>query len=196
MNTYSLKYLHLLTFIFISTASCISKKDPPVWNNATIDATISKSPAYIELDKQKEFFSFHEKQDSLLKKTSEVKYVSKNINSEGFNNCRAFYNKSDTLWIDIGIATGFTATGFNIKYKDKTFYTQPYYFTDVITDEPAPNYKIAYQKLTLDKSVYKPGDSLYGYINFKSIETDNNNNRSEHLGKGYFRAKVKATRDQ
>jgi hypothetical protein len=195
MNIYSLKYLLLLIFLSIFTASCISKKERPVWNNATFDATISMAPIYTQLDKQKEFFSAHEKQDSLSKKTSAVKYVSKNINTDGINNCRAYYNQSDTLWIDIGISTGLGATGFIIKYKNKKFYTDPYYFTDLITDEPEPTYKIVYQQLTLNKSVYKSGDSLYGHISFKSIETDNNNNKSEHMGKGYFRTIVTATRN-
>lgn len=196
MNIYSLKYLLLLTFLSILTASCISKKDPPVWNDTTFDATIKNTPGYIQLDKQKEFFSAHEKQDSTCKKTSGVKYVSGNMNIEGYNNCRAWYHQSDTLWINIGIATGLNGTGFTIKYKNKKFYTEPYYWTDLITDEPDPTYKIVYQKLTLDKSAYKSGDSLYGYINFKSIETDNNNHKTEHWGKGYFRTKIKATRNE
>jgi len=192
MNIYSLEYLLLLIFLSIFTTGCISKKDPPVWNDVTFDATISRAPVYTQLDKQKELFSAHEKQDSLSKKTSAVKYTSANMNGEGINNCRARYHQSDTLWIDIGIATGLGATGFNIKYKNRKFYTQPYYFTDLITDEPDPTYKIVYQKLTLDKSAYKPGDSLYGYIIFKSIETDHNNNKTEHSGKGKLPAINKA----
>jgi hypothetical protein len=191
MNIYCLKHLHLLIFISIFNTSCISKKVPPVWNDVTFDATISRAPVYTQLDKQKEFFSAHEEQDSLLKKTSAVKYVSGEMKVEGTNNCRAYFHRSDTLRIDIGIASGLGAVGFNIKYKDRKFYTEPYYFTDVITDEPDPTYKIVYQKLTLDKSAYKPGDSLYGYIIFKSIETDHNNNKTEHSGKGYFRTIVK-----
>lgn len=193
MNIYSLKYLLLLTFLSILTASCISKKEHPVWNDATFDATIKNAPGYTQLDKQKEFFSAHEDQDSIAKKSSGVKYVSGDMNIEGYNNCRSYYHQSDTLRIDIGIATGLGATGFIINYKNKKFYTEPYNFMDIITDEPDPTYKIVYQKLTLDKSAYKPGDSLYGYIIFKSIETDHNNNKTEHSGKGYFRTRIKAT---
>lgn len=203
MNIYSLKYLLLLIFISIFTASCISKKEIPVWNNATFDATISKAPIYMELDKQKEFYSAYEEQDSLLKRTSDVKYASgntmnvKDIHTLKINNCRAYYHQTDTLLIDIGLKTGLGGTGFIIRYKDKKFYTKPYYYTDVIIPgEQAPNYKIAYQKLTLDKPVYKTGDSLYGYISFKSIKTDKNNNKTEHWGKGYFRTRIKATGNQ
>lgn len=199
MNIYSLKHLLLLIFISIFIASCISKKERPVWNNVLFDATISKSPIYMELDKQKDFFSAHEKQDSLLKRTSDVKYVSGKLNitdtnSMKLNNCRAYYHHSDTLLIDIGVNSGLGGFGFLIRHKDKKFYTEPYYYTDLyIPDEPEPNYKIVYQQLTLDKYVYKPGDSLYGYINFKSIETDKDNNKTEHWGKGYFRTRIKAT---
>ena len=41
-----------------------------------------------------------------------------------------------------------------------------------------------------DKAKYAVGDSLYGSIDFKSIETDDRNVKIEHLGVGNFRAKV------
>jgi hypothetical protein len=60
-----------------------------------------------------------------------------------------------------------------------------------IDDEIEPTHKLIYQKLTLDKPNYKLGDSLYGKIEFKSIETDSNGETKEHFGKGNFRTKVK-----
>ena len=102
-----------------------------------------------------------------------------------------YFHLSDTLSINIGLGTGFSERGFVIKYKDRKFHTQPYFSTDAITPgEPGPTYKIVYQQLTLDKPSYKPGDCLYGHIHFKSIETSKDNNTTQHLVEGYFRARV------
>lgn len=106
------------------------------------------------------------------------------------NNCRAIFLHSDTLSINIGISSGFAGWGFTIFYKDKKYYTEPYYFFDAEIPGFEPTYKIVYQKLTLDKTNYKVGDSLYGKIDFKSIEITKDKKRFEHFGKGYFRAKV------
>ncbi|WP_209143716.1 MULTISPECIES: hypothetical protein [Niastella] len=182
-----------MIFLPILMAGCSSKKDLAIWSNATFDNNILKVPVYAQLDKQKELFSMLEKQDSLSKRTSDVEYSSGQAMSAEylkFNNCRAHYYHSDTLSINIGIGTGFGGKGFIILYKDGKFYTKPYFFTDVITGEPDPTYKIVYQKLILDKTAYKTGDSLYGYINFQSIETDNNRVKTEHWGKGYFRTRI------
>jgi hypothetical protein len=169
------------------------------WNNATIDTNISRNPIYAQLDNQKEtLFSALENQDTLPpKKTSDVEYsTGKQMNVGEFNNlkiynCRAYYYHWDTLSINIGIGTGFGGQGFIIKYKDQKFYTEPYFSTDlIIIGEPEPTYKIVYQKLTLDKAGYLFGDSLYGYIDFKSIERDENKKTTEHWGKGYFRTKI------
>jgi hypothetical protein len=107
------------------------------------------------------------------------------------NNCRAYFYKSDTLSIDIGFGTGFGGKGFVINYKNSTFYTQAYFSTDdIIVGAIEPTHKIIYQKLNLDKPNYNAGDSLFGYIEFKSVETSHDCERTEHFGKGNFRAEV------
>ena len=42
----------------------------------------------------------------------------------------------------------------------------------------------------LNKSEYKPNDSVYGYVEFSKIETDQFGNVIPHNGKGYFRGKI------
>ena len=165
------------------------------WDEVKIDPEISKDSIYRQLDEQAEIFSMLEEQDSLMKRTSDVEYFGREKlykNYSKFNNCRAFYFKSDTLSINIGISSGHAGDWFIINYKDKKFYTKPYSWDDVIMPgEVEPTYKIVYQKLTLDKPNYKLGDSLYGRIEFKSIETDEYLKKTEHSGKGNFRTKVK-----
>ena len=176
------------------------KNDKPVWNLATFDPKISEATIYVQLDKKEEIYSAFVIPETLTKRTSDVEYFTgKKINASEFNNlkinnCHAYFYQSDTLSINIGISNGFSSQGFLIKYKNKKFYTEPYYSTDlIIPDEPEPKFKIVYQKLILNKPIYNPGDSLYGYIDFKSIEIIKGNKTKEYWGKGYFRARVTET---
>ena len=189
--------LSLFLFIVVFASSCKSKSQQKQWDNASIDPTIIQSNSFKLLNRESEVFSALEKQDSLAKRTSGVFYFTKghvnlsDSNSAKFNNCRAYFFHGDTLSINIGIGNGFGGWGFIINYKDKKFYAEPYYSTDVImVGEPEPVYEILYQKLTLDKHSYKLGDSLFGNIDFKAIEIDQDKNKIEHSGKGYFRTKV------
>ena len=182
-----------LVFTLVLLSSCNTKNNQ--WDEVSIDPEISKDSIYRQLDNQEEIFSAPEQQDSLMKRTSDVEYLGREKlykNYSKYNNCRAYFFKSDTLSIKIGISSGFAGDGFIIKYKGKKFYTEPYDWTDAIMEgQVEPTYKIVYQKLTLNKSNYKVGDSLYGRIEFKSIETDGYFKKTEHFGKGSFRTKVK-----
>ncbi len=193
---YYLKNIRIASISLIAILfGCGHNKHTAQWDDIKIDPEISKDSVYRQLDKQAEIFSMLEEQDSLMKRTSDVEYFGREKlykNYSKFNNCRAFFFKSDTLSINIGISSGHAADGFIIKYKDKKFYTEPYSWIDVIMEgQVEPTYKIIYQNLTLDKSNYKIGDSLYGKIEFKSIETDEYLKKTEHFGKGSFRTKVK-----
>lgn len=185
-----------LFFIAVLLTNCTTKSNQ--WNKANIDPAISKDSIYRQLDNQVEIFDALEEHDSLMKRTSDVAYLSRFRIGQGIDeyfknyNCRAYFFDSDTLSINIGIGNGFGGQGFIIKYKDKKFYAEPYFSTDVIVvGEAEPTYKIVYQELSLDKLNYKLGDSLYGKIEFKSIETDKDLKKEVYFGKGSFRTKVK-----
>ncbi len=184
-------------FATLCLTNCTGKKRDGQWGTAEINSAISQDSIYEELDKQPELFSVLERHDDLMKRTSAVAYFSGHkINMQDdryakFNNCRAYFFHSDTLAINIGIGNGFGGSGFIISYKNGKFNTEPYFVTDVIyPDEVEPTYKIVYQKLILDKAIYLLGDSLYGHIDFRSIEVDHKQDTTEHFGKGYFRTKV------
>lgn len=223
VEKYTLKHLSLLVFLPVLFINCNSKKAPsqwdkervevnspkndnyspektiPKWNEAEIKDSISKASVYARLDSQNEIFSVFEKQDTLMKRTSDVAYFFTgekiDLKDSGYsklNNCKAYYFHSDTLLINIGIGNGLTDRGFVIRYKNRNFYTEPYFSTDIVMEhQKEPIYKILYQKLILDKAHYKIGDSLYGRIEFKSIETTTDNRKQEHFGIGNFRAKVR-----
>lgn len=177
-------------------SSCQLERQHTQWDIASIDTAIAENVAYRQLDKQREIFSVAEDEDTTMKRTSGVAYFTKghiNLSDSDLarrNNCRAYFYHSDTLSINIGIGDGFGGWGFIINFKNKQFYTKPYFFTDIgIHDKPV--YDIVYQNLTLDKPVYKAGDSLYGKIDFKCFEANGFKSSIEHSGKGYFRTKVR-----
>jgi hypothetical protein len=186
-------------YLFAATCltNCAGKKQDGQWDTAEINSAISQDSIYKELDKQPELYSVIERHYELMKRTSAVAYFSGhkiNIQDDKYakyNNCRAYFFHSDTLSINIGIGNGFGGQGFIISYKNGMFNTEPYFVTDVISPgEVEPTYKIVYQKLVLDKADYSSGDSLYGHIDFRSIEVDKNHDTTEHYGIGYFRTKV------
>ena len=186
-----------LLFVLALLGSCHNTIQHRQWNSAVIDPTIPINGVYKRLDKEKEVFSVFEKQDSTAKRSSGVLYFTKghvnllDSSSARLNNCRTYFLNDDMLSINIGIGNGFGGWGFIVNYRDKKFYAEPYYSTDVIIpDEPKPVFNLVYQNLTLDKPVYNVGDSLYGKVSFKSIETDHDGSKIDHSGEGYFRAVV------
>jgi hypothetical protein len=189
----------VLVLILAFMISCRENKQKQQWDTADIDTNLNKNPAFSQLDNQVEIFSAFMKHDTTSKRTSAVYYFTKghvnlqDSNSARLNHCTAnFSSNDDKLSINIGIGNGFGAYGFIINYKNKKFYTKPYYTTDSeLPDKTKPSFKVLYQKLILDKSSYKPGDSLYGKINFKTIEIDKNGNKIDHSGNGYFRTIVR-----
>jgi hypothetical protein len=197
-----IKFIFILLFFSVCLTNCICNLKKQKWTDVIIDPEISKDLVFRKLDLQEEVFDWNENTDSTMKKTSDVYYfIGKKIDladekDSKSNNCRASFYKPDTLLIVFGIGSPNGGAGFGIYYKNKKFYTEPYRFNDIIIvgkRKIEPTYKIVYQKLTLDKPFYKIGDSLYGKIDFKIIEKNKENKKRkiEHIGKGYFRTKVK-----
>lgn len=184
--------------VFIGTLlsfSCFQHKKQ--WDEIKIVPEITRNPVYQRLDGFSEIYNGLEQLDS-SKRTSNVQYSSGhpiNLKKDEFsnvNNCRASFFKSDTLLIRIGLSSSYSSKGFMIRCKAGKFYVEPYTWSDAIIEgEPESTYKIVYQKLSLDKPSFSVGDSLHGYIDFKSIETTPEGTVIDHIGKGFFRAKVK-----
>jgi hypothetical protein len=189
--------LLLVLLLILVLSNCQNKKQSNDWDYDKIDSNIKKDVSYKRLDTQSEILSFFEKGDSTRKRTSGVSYFSaENINLKDttystYYNCRAYFDKSDTLSINIGIQSGFGGYGFIIRYKHNKFNTKAYLWSDGdIGQKNKPIHKLVYQKLILDKISYTIGDSLFGEIDFKSFETDKEGRITQHYGKGNFRTKV------
>lgn len=136
--------------------------------------------------------------DSLKKRTSNVNYCIQFKNwdtttcSDNYN-CSAIYFHSDTLNISIGIGDGFGAKGVLIKYKEGKYNIRPYFTTDAgppFDLKESSLFEVVEEKLVLNKIYYKPGDSLFGRINFHLIEIVSGEKVEEHKGSGFFRCKI------
>lgn len=168
------------------------------WSTINMDTAIAKSPVYKMLDKQRDLFNIFEKRaDTLKPKTSNVSYRTNRNRSiddttyARLNKCRG-YLVNDTLKIDIGSSSGFAWDGFIINCYNKQFTILPYYGSDamILDDAREPTtFKVLNQSVTLDKPAYHLGDSVYGRVNFKMIETTAGQ-KINHIGYGYFRGKV------
>ena len=184
----------LVCFIFC-LLSCSTKKKKIQENLLGFDSTIMRQAVYKKMDGEKELLC-DANRDSSPKRTSDVAYFAHgrfnytDSNSARNNRCNVILH-GDTLSIRFGCKGWPVSSGFVIHYQNNRFYTEPYYSTDeVFENEPKPVYDLVYQRLILDKRTYRKDDSLYGRIDFKSIEMNRYIGRIEHTGTGYFRTKV------
>jgi hypothetical protein len=91
--------------------------------------------------------------------------------------------------LTIALILGFSSKGVLIKYTGQKISSRFYEFTDVVfVDEREPVLHVEKQKLSLDKSKYVIGDSLYGHIYLRMIDQ----NKVKYYAQGLFRAKVTA----
>jgi len=174
-----------------------NKKADQKWEEVTIDPEIAHDTVYHRLDKLSEIFYGIVPPDSSARRSSDVTYFIDNpdvINSKTYaksNNCRAYFYQSDTLLIRISNESLFSGKGFTINYKAKRFFVEPFSWIDYgIEGAPEPSYEVVYQNVSLNKATYSVGDSLYGSVDFKSIETTPDGVKRQHIGKGLFRAKI------
>lgn len=191
--------------VIIATSSLIcaflllscNKKSDQKWDEVTIDPEIAHDTVYHRLDKLREIYYGFVPPDSSARRSSDVAYFSGNpdeFNPSKYaksNNCRAYLYNHDTLMIRIGKESLGGGRGFAIKYKAKRFFVEPFAYVDyVIEGAPEPSYEIVYQNLSLNKATYSVGDSLYGSVDFKSVETTPDGLKRQHTGKGLFRTKI------
>lgn len=167
-----------IVILFLGLLSCEKQKDP-YWSEVDFDAKISSDPAFLKMDEEG-FVSLSD--NPKISKTSDVRYNKKDLNrtdnlnmDNTFKNfvCSAIFNHSDTLFIDIGLHSWFSGSGFVLSFFNRTFNAQPYSYTDIVLEnQTRPTYKILSQKLTLNKLSFVVGDSIYGSVEFRIIETN------------------------
>ena len=108
------------------------------------------------------------------------------------NNVNVYKLPNDSLVISIGTGDGYTGYGVTIKIHKNIFLTNYYKFDDMISyDDIRPKQTILYQDLILDKPNYELNDSLYGFINFRSLYIGKREDTLYVNAIGHFRGKVK-----
>ncbi|WP_230146126.1 hypothetical protein [Pedobacter sp. Bi36] len=185
-----------LFFITIILVNC-NNKIAEQWDEVTVNHSLSKDKTFAQMGLQPEIMPYPG-QDSTLKRSSEVAFLVREGPSRQDppgtkdNNCEAFFMGTDTLHIHIGLNGLLGGSGFRIKYHNNRFYTEGYRYSDMVyqgkVDEPL--HWVVYQKLSLDKSSYNIGDSLYGYIDFKAMERNEIGDTLTYSGHGKFRTSV------
>lgn len=154
------------------------------WKVYSIDKNINQNKVFKELESENEIQMMIDSEPPKKKKTTKVIYDEYVCNP-------MFWKNLDTLNINIVYNSGFSSIGFNIRVNKNEYEIYPFSADDVITDNEKPStFKNPIQKLILNKSKYKPNDSIYGYVEFSKIETDQFGNIIPHKGKGYFRGKI------
>jgi hypothetical protein len=166
-------------------------------NAVLVNSGFSKDNTYVLMDTRRELRTFPA-QDPTQKRSSMVslligkKHNRQDSLNSSYNICTAYFSKSDTLHIDIGLRGPFGGTGFKISYHNSRFYTEGYQYSDAVYQGKLdkPQHWVIHQKLILDRRNYKIGDSLYGYIDFKAMARNELGDTIIYNGKGKFRAKV------
>lgn len=184
-----------LVLLFLGLLSCEKQKDQ-YWSEVDFDAKISSNPAFSKMDEEG-FVSLSD--NPKIRKTSDVRYNEKDLNrtdnlnmDNTFKNfvCSANFNNSDTLSVDIGLHSWFSGSGFVLSFFNRSFNAQPYSYTDIVMEnETRRTYKILSQNMTLNKPNFTDGDSLYGSIEFRILET-NGKLQTRHAANGFFRTKI------
>ncbi len=173
--------------MFMILINCKKNAKMEQWKEYSIDKKIKKNQIFKELESENEIQMMIDSEPPKKKKTTRIIYDDSN---EYICN-PIFWKHLDTLNINIVYHTGFTSNGFNIRVNKNQYEIYPFSADDVISDDEKPStFKNPLQKLILDKSEYKPNDSIYGYVEFQKTEYDQFGNIIPHKGKGYFRGKI------
>jgi hypothetical protein len=188
-----MRFKLLVTLVLLIISACNSER----WGKVVIDTALVKDAHYRNLlDKKIEYeYNFAKQKPDTLRGSSGVDYkVIGDAHQNKFSTlykCKSYFS-GDTLKINIGIGNGHAGNGFIISYLNNRFYTAPYLYSLTVNgvEDSASEYRIVHQSLILDRLNYQIGDSIWGKIKFKSIETNIDKKEIEHIGEGYFRAKI------
>jgi len=156
-------------------------------NKIVVDAQIKKDLAIKNLN-NKILFSFYDnpKEKSV---TTDFYFDEKPQNDTVFYQCR-FEETGilNTKIISFVFGDGFSGLKINVTKFGNFFRTDIENYTDNLNDSNLPKYHVKKQSLILDKNSYNKGDSIYGKINLKVIEIQNQNKEYESFG--YFKTKL------
>ncbi|WP_048505943.1 hypothetical protein [Chryseobacterium angstadtii] len=179
------KILALTLSLFL--LNCSKEKSKSKRLPFSVDKNLKNNPVFKKMESENEIQMGIDSEPPKSKKTTQLIF---NISSEYI--CEpVFWKNTDTLNVNIVNHSGFSSGGFNIQIHDGTYEVSPYHISDDLADnEKSSTFKNPKQKLILNQAVYRPNDSIYGYVEFEKTEYDSYGNIIPHKGKGYFRGKI------
>ena len=177
----------------IINTSCLNKKikefHSSIPDSILIDKNIKKQ-ANLLMEGEKEVWTFDDVfiTANTRKKSSTVSIMITRDAISNFNQLRCLASmRNDTLEIEIGINSGFAGVNAQIKYCKNKIHTNIYEISDVINpDEIKPSDTIMKQILIINKYKYNIGDSLFGSIYSRIVNSKN----VQFIASGLFRAKI------
>jgi hypothetical protein len=195
-----MKSNYFIIILFVMLVSCKQNKDDKqiMWNKIMVDSFIKNDSTFSKLNTKNEVLFPFKKKDLVSKQSCDIFYFDGKqkdykiyLNNGFYRNykCIPIIDNLGVLKIIIDYSDGFSSHGFTITCKNKEFTTTTYYHADFNSKEKK-THKIIYQKLILNKAIYQLNDSIFGKIEFKSIDKYSNNFVKEHNGKGFFRGKI------
>lgn len=150
-----------------------------------VDSDIKNSAEIHNLNNKK-LFSIYPESD-IKKVTTDFYLDEEQKNDTVFYNCRfeetGILNAKRISFIS---GDGFSGLKINVTKFGPFFRTDIENYTDDLSNNNLPKYDVKEQSLTLDKSDYKKGDSIYGSIKIKVIR-EIEKNKQEYQSIGYFR---------
>lgn len=120
------------------------------------------------------------------------------LNEKPDNNDEVFFTFYSQLakrpiplqFLTFNLSTGYNGVNVEIYKIGNRFRTEVNNFTDNASDTNSTKYKILHTKLTLDKSDYKTGDSIFGKIKLEIEETGTDQSVRKYLSQGVFKSTV------
>lgn len=152
-----------------------------------VDSDIKNCAEIINLNNKK-LFSIYPDSDKTV--TTDFYLDEEQKNDTVFYTCR--FEETGILnskRISFVSGDGFSGLTINVTKFGPFFRTDIEHYTDDLSNNNLPEYHVTEQSLTLDKSDYKKGDSIYGRIKIKVIR-EFEKNKHEYESLGYFRTKL------
>lgn len=133
------------------------------WKSIIIDDNLPKQAIYKTFDhkKQKTFYVLEEEPKTNNLKISDAEFP--------FNEpyiCNV-YDEKYYLRINFQFGDGFSGEGYNIYMFENWYKLFDYSYSDIKLNVPEDDSNVLKSELKLNKSTYKKGDTIYGYVNFK-----------------------------
>jgi hypothetical protein len=159
-------------------------------NSPIIDSTLARHPIFPLMDKVYQSFSGNDsvKQSTNLELCHSFDKDARFYCADRYQ-CYAYFDHSETLVIQLRYPASYYSEGIKIRYSDNFYTINAFTWTHNFPDDREYPLNLYSNTLQLNRSEYKAGDSVLGYVYaraFVNIEE----RPTGVLLQGHFRAKI------